>query len=150
MGQSNPRRRSVLSGSASVIVCREREGHTLKWWMRDSMDSFMEARGGGTILWSSTLMAPVGILLRHCWVSVVSRSRDAKTNLVNNPQRLSELLDSTQVSVVYTLSNHLFAHESLTHNNHRSFQQVHQIRPCRRHRMAQPFEYRKALHFPST
>jgi hypothetical protein len=38
---------------------------SLKWWMSASMDSFMLARGGGTILLSSILMAPVGILLRH-------------------------------------------------------------------------------------
>jgi hypothetical protein len=38
---------------------------TLKWWMSDSMLSFIEARGGGTILWSSVLTAPVGILFRH-------------------------------------------------------------------------------------
>ena len=29
------------------------------------MDSFIDARGGGTILWSSTFTAPVGILFKH-------------------------------------------------------------------------------------
>jgi hypothetical protein len=38
---------------------------TLKWWISDSMLSFIEARGGGTILWSSVLTAPVGILFKH-------------------------------------------------------------------------------------
>jgi hypothetical protein len=44
----------------------------LKWWMSDSMLSFIDARGGGTILWSSTLMAPVGILFKHYGVSDMS------------------------------------------------------------------------------
>ena len=43
-----------------------RKRPTLKWWISDSILSFIDARGGGTILWSSTLIAPVGILLRHC------------------------------------------------------------------------------------
>jgi hypothetical protein len=49
---------------------------TLKWWIKLSIDSFMDARGGGTILWSSTLIAPVGILFRH-WLMIRRDSRNS-------------------------------------------------------------------------
>ena len=55
---SNTKRQAIVYHTGGIE-------HTLKWWIRDSMLSFMEARGGGTSLWSSTLTAPAGILLRH-------------------------------------------------------------------------------------
>lgn len=69
------------------------------------MLSFMDARGGGTSLWSSTLIAPVGILFRHCGgVGLLGRARvcDGLYNayLLDNPQTLSELLDTAQVPII--------------------------------------------------
>lgn len=61
------------------------------------MLSFIEARGGGTSLWSSTFTGPVVILFRHYGKTneVVSRiflSYHGITDLVNDMQRLAELL----------------------------------------------------------
>ena len=68
------------------------------------MLSFMEARGGGTSLLSSTLMAPVGILFKHykqlyyiC--STVDGSNKA-TYLVNDAQTLAEFLNSAKIAIV--------------------------------------------------
>jgi len=67
------------------------------------MLSFIEARGGGTSLWSSTRTAPSVILFKHYEVSSVSCnlvSWSAETNLVNDPQTLPEFLDTAHVAVV--------------------------------------------------
>lgn len=57
-----------------VEVLKKQGELTLKWWMRASMLSFMEARGGGTSLLSSTLTTPVGILFKHYDTCVGCRS----------------------------------------------------------------------------
>ena len=64
------------------------------------MLSFIMARGGGTSLWSSTLMAPVGILFKHCESLSNEKSKIENTDLSDNAQTLPEFLDSTQVAVV--------------------------------------------------
>jgi len=57
---------SVSTGDSRAPAARGAAQRTLKWWMRASMDSFISARGGGTILWSSTLTAPGGICGGWC------------------------------------------------------------------------------------
>ena len=67
------------------------------------MLSFIEARGGGTSLWSSTRTAPSVILFRHWQVSSVSckiAGREVEADLVNDSQTLPEFLDAAHVTVV--------------------------------------------------
>lgn len=68
------------------------------------MLSFIDARGGGTSLLSSTLMTPRGILFRHYASFGQQQKTDdetrRETHLNNDPQGFSEFLNTAQVPIV--------------------------------------------------